>query len=288
MGPDGSEVAIEPGPDWKALAERVAQRTALLVGPPGAGKSSLATFLAERLEARGESVARITADPGQPSFGVPSCIAARWPGGGDAMWFVGSTSPVGHLLPATVGLARLADAARTAGAGSILIDASGLIAGGAARALAAHNLLAARAQVAIVVGRDPELAALGALLGAFAEDVAATSSPRARDRGPEERRTFRAAMFAHHFATARAHTFDRAAVVGPDWLPMGSPPRIPKGTVCGLLDPAGFCLGLGLVVETRAGRLVLHTPVDAASSVKRTQVSRLRLAPAGGYTELAP
>src|SRR5881296_2169024 len=102
----------------------------MVIGGPGTGKSHLASYLAENFRGSRGRVGLVSADPGQPSLGVPTCAALEPPWNTpEAMWFVGDVSPRGHLLQTVVGTARLAARARDGGAATVVIDPSGLAQG---------------------------------------------------------------------------------------------------------------------------------------------------------------
>jgi polynucleotide 5'-hydroxyl-kinase GRC3/NOL9 len=121
----------------------------MVVGAPGAGKSTFCLFLTGYFCRRGGRVAWIDGDPGQPFFGPPAAISLthhaepvdlvkrKLP---LAMAFIGNTSPVGHLLEVVSGLQKLYNHARSLDPDLILINTCGLVDGGAARELKFHEI----------------------------------------------------------------------------------------------------------------------------------------------------
>jgi polynucleotide 5'-hydroxyl-kinase GRC3/NOL9 len=281
--------AVVPGPGWDETAARLARGTVMVVGQGGTGKSHLARYLVEHAAARGISAALVSADMGQPSVGVPAClglaIGPRWLEA-SALWFVGDVTPRGHILPIVVGAARLVRHAVASGAPLVVLDTSGLVGGAFGRALKYHKALAAGVDAVVGLARADELDPLLRLLAGVAGEVhrLAPATP-AHDRLPAERRAYRQARFAAHFAAAREQRFRVRQLVGPEWAPglaAGEPLPTP-GTVVGLLDPAGFCLGLGVLAEARRDTLVVRTPVHDPDAVARLQAGGFRLGP--GYEE---
>jgi polynucleotide 5'-hydroxyl-kinase GRC3/NOL9 len=273
----GREGAVVPGPGWRAALARLAGDTVMVVGAADRGKSHLTRHLLEQASVR---AAVVSADVGQPSLGVPGCLAMaagepwREP---DALWFVGDTSPVRHLLPTVVGTARLAARARAAGADLVVVDTGGLVDGPAGRVLKYHKALAAGVSDVLAVVAGDELEPLLALLGGIARVHRVRPAPAARARGRDERRAYRERRFRAHLRGATSMRFDARRVLGPGWSPGETP--LP-GAVVGLLDRDGFCLGLGIVQGRRGGRveILVRRPPGA---VARLRLGALRLGPRG-------
>ncbi len=269
---------ITAGSDWPELARRLAGRVSVVVGAPSSGKSSLVAYAWRRLVAAGHRVARITGDPGQPAFGVPTCVAAAWGRSrrARALWFVGSPSPGGHLLQTVVGVGRLAACARRAGADTIVVDASGLVAGQVGRVLISHTLFAAGADAAVWVKRGDEKEDLQGLLEALGVEVFVTRSPLPRPRDMEERRAYREKLWAAHFASSAARKLDARRVLDPAWAPLAEAERPDafSGAVAGLIGADGFCLGLGIVQSASRNDVVIETAVRKTLEPASVRIAR--------------
>lgn len=122
---------------WKAaLGDLRRARTILLLGATDTGKTTFLTWLANILLGREQRIAIVDADVGQSSLGPPTTIGLSLvaepferlqelaPVG---LYFVGATSPRGHLLPVIIGTKRLVDRARRLGGGQVIIDTCGFI-----------------------------------------------------------------------------------------------------------------------------------------------------------------
>lgn len=271
-----------PAEAWRRPLARLARGTILVVGAPGAGKSSLAAWLVGQLQRAVGRTALICADPGQAAVGVPGCLGLAltdpWEAP-SAQWFVGDTSLRGHLLPVVVGTARLAARARQAGAQAVVVDAPGMVHDGAARALHHHLAVAIEADQVVALERAEELAALrGVLAGEGRRVLRFPASRLARDRSAEERRRFRERRFEAHFATATSRELPAELAVGTGWE-RGVGDAGP-GTLAGLLDAQGYCLALGVLEAVAGEALRLRTPyAGAPAAVGRVQLGRLRLTP---------
>ena len=109
-------------PSWKAALDDLRQaRTILLLGATDTGKTTFLTWLANILLVQERRIAIVDADVGQSSLGPPTTIGLsvvtepfqrlqELPPA--TLYFVGATSPRGHLVPMIVGTKRLVDCAR--------------------------------------------------------------------------------------------------------------------------------------------------------------------------------
>jgi polynucleotide 5'-hydroxyl-kinase GRC3/NOL9 len=197
-----------------------------------------------------------------------------------AMWFVGDVSPGGHLLPAVVGTARLAARARAEGAGTVLIDTTGLVDGGAALALKYHKALASGIDCLVALQRGAESEAVVSLLSGICPTVhRAAVPPEGKDRGAEERRAYRQERYRTYFREAAPLPLDASRLIGANWAPNPLKNRDypAPGTAVGLLDGSGFCLGIGLIEKILPNRLVLFTPWTDAAAVASLKLGKIRL-----------
>jgi ribonuclease BN (tRNA processing enzyme) len=129
-------------------------RRVLLFGSPGAGKSVLATSLAQTLEAGGRTCWCVNADPGSPAFGVPGAVSlGRWMKDGWRVFgFEGlATLDAGRFrLPLLLAVQQLL---HTGLDGVLLIDGPGVVRGVAGRELLTGLLAAAAVDTVLVLGR---------------------------------------------------------------------------------------------------------------------------------------
>jgi polynucleotide 5'-hydroxyl-kinase GRC3/NOL9 len=220
---------------------------------------------------------------GQASVGVPCCLGLSLGPAWDepaALWFIGATSPVGHLLPAVAGTARLARRARAEGVRTLLVDTTGLVAGPVGRVLKYHKAVAVGADRVIALQRAAELEPLLALLEGPCPVVHRLApAPEAHDRSPAERKSYREARFRAHLHGGSLLPFDPGQLLGPDWT-LGWGPAAAAAlpdTVVGLLDAEGFCLALGVLEEGGPDRIGVHTAWRRPGAVARIQLGRLRL-----------
>ena len=222
---------MSPGPplsadaSWAAaLAGAREARIVLVLGASDTGKTSLVTFLADALHADGGSVAVVDADLGQSEIGPPAtvglgCLRGRVARLADAevagLYFVGATSPRGHLLETVLGTRRMTERALELGVNRVIVDTSGLVQGEFGRLLkqAKIDLVAPDLVVCLqragecepilrpyTEGRPPRIVRLGV-------------APAARHRSAEERRQHRERAMQAYLAGARPVTLDLGRVV---------------------------------------------------------------------------
>ena len=160
---------------WRETAATILRdrpRVILVLGGGDAGKSSFCRFLLAELLAAGHRVAVVDSDLGQKDIGPPATVTlgysaprcgqglpaegpleqgptvARWPPAAEAFYFVGSTSPVGRMLPLLVGTARLV---RVAEAPFVLVDTTGYVEG-AGRVLKGYKIESVRPDLVVCMG----------------------------------------------------------------------------------------------------------------------------------------
>ena len=179
--------------EHEALVDQAVRtkHTVLLIGGMDTGKTTLSRELLAAALAAGRPAALLDADVGQKTVGPPATISlkvVRSPedlepeplATSDALYFVGSTSAQGHLLPVVGGVASLHEQAKQLGADFIVVDSSGLVSGITGQTLKYHKVEALRPDLVVGLQRGEELAA------------AARRDPAVlRDRGRAARRSIR-------------------------------------------------------------------------------------------------
>jgi len=201
---------------WKpALEAARAGGMFLLLGATDSGKSTLATILAHHARAAGRRVAVVDADVGQSSIGPPTCVGMTQVLGelssldalqAEAIDFVGSASPVGHLLQCAASTKMMAVAARSTGADTLIIDTTGLISGASARALKVAKVRLLDPDFIVAVQAEDEVEHLLAPYRQRARPrvFRLPRSRAVRPRSREERAARRQRKLAAYFAQANS------------------------------------------------------------------------------------
>jgi polynucleotide 5'-kinase involved in rRNA processing len=277
----------------------------MVVGASDSGKTTWLGVAARQLVQVGKlPVAIVDADVGQSTIGPPTTVALavlhenltsgfRLDGlPRHGLFFVGSVSPPGHLLQILVGTRRLVDRAVRAGAGSVLVDTTGLIDQGPGFQLKLRKieLLGPRHLVALQRGKELE-----PLLSVVAERPGLRIhrlevSPSARARTPAERARYRAERFAGYFAKAHTLVLEterliilappggrsrvRMGGVSPLLQPSMLPGKNPVGLLVGLHDSANETLGLGVLeqVSQDCSHIYIRTPLLEEAAIRILQL----------------
>ena len=282
-----SDAEIDFPHAWAQLPVEGWRGTVMVVGAPDTGKSVLARYLCQRLLAASVSTAYLDGDPGQSTLGPPATIGAAIGrcgglGGGQPRWqqlrFVGAVSPRGHMLPLVAGVARLADAARSAGAAVVVHDTCGLIdasQGGTALKLAEIALLRPSIVVALQKRSEIEPLLLPLRRSERTRVIDLPRSPAVAQRDTEARRAYRSMRFREHFRSAQ--------VIDLAWGKVAVLPslRFVRHRLLAFEDVAGALLDLGIVLDsdTEQKQVHVYTPLTSLEAVDVVHLGDLLVDP---------
>jgi len=134
-----------PG-DWLEIANKILKDrgTVLALGATDTGKSICTLLFANFWVKHGRKVGIFDVDMGQSDLGPPTTIGMVLINkpiknlaevSADALYFVGSTSPLNYFLPTICGTKKLVDEGKKKGAEIIIVDTTGLVKGNPGRTL---------------------------------------------------------------------------------------------------------------------------------------------------------
>lgn len=262
---------------YEAVVDRVSEtaRVAVLVGGMDSGKSTLGRKIAAAAAQGGRAVAYIDADLGQKTVGPPTSVTLRVlreageadpesMARPDALYFVGSTSPQGQLLPLVVGTGRMLTRAWEEEADLVVVDTSGLVSGVYGQLLKYHKIELLEPDVVIGLQRGEELDPILGIVQRFfdTEVVALPVDPEVRSVSVEERARNREAAFARYFAGPLQRWRVKPTVFMPALPALFEQSQLDHLLV-GLSDGEGGYIGLGyLEYSEEEGVLRLLSPVE--------------------------
>ncbi len=277
--------------EYDALVERAARqrRTVLLVGGLDSGKSTLARKLLEAALEQGRTAAHIDADVGQKSFGPPATVGlkhvrdladldpAGLPAAADALYFVGSTSPQGHLLPLVTGVARLAAKARAEGADFVAVDTSGMVSGIYGQMVKYHKVEMLEPDLVVGLQRGEELEPLIGVIQRFfsMEVVTLAVHPEVVPTSVEQRAENREKAMRSYFSGSLQKFRIKPTVFMPALPPLFDVAQLDRLLV-GLSDGRGAYTGMGFL-EHSASEGVLRLISPVADPPKALRLGAVRL-----------
>jgi len=276
--------------EHEALVERAVRqkRTVLLVGGLDTGKSTLSRMLLRAGVDAGRPSAFLDADVGQKTVGPPTTISLKAVrtladlepdvlAAADALSFVGSTVPQGHLLPVVTGAVALARRARDEGADLLVVDSGGLVSGISGQVLKYHKVEMLRPDLVVGLQRGEELQPLLGVIQRFfsTEVVSLGVHPDVVPTSVEQRAENREGAMRRYFSGELHRWRVKPTVFMPALPPMFNLANLDRMLV-GLSDGDGGYLGIGyLEYNVEEGVLRLISPV--AEGPKALRLGSVRL-----------
>jgi polynucleotide 5'-hydroxyl-kinase GRC3/NOL9 len=276
--------------DHDRLVDRAARhaRTVLFIGGLDAGKSTLARATAAYALRLGRTVAYLDADAAQKTVGPPATVGLkhiREPddltldrlADADALGFVGSTTPQGHVLPLVGALLRLRDRARAEGAELTVVDTSGMVGGIWGQLVKYYKVDMLEPDLVVALQRGEELEPITGVIDRFfgIEVVSLPIHPSVVPSSAEQRSEQRERAMARYFGDELHRFRIRPTVFMPTLPPMFDLTQLDRLLV-GLSDGSGGFMGLGYLEHVAEdGGLRLVTPV--AGDPKALRLGSVRL-----------
>jgi len=272
---------IRPEPGWKGLAQKLKGRTAVFIGTTDAGKTTLIRCLLEKFLSQGEAVSLVDSDIGQSSLGLPGTVSMRTfrrledlrPFRPERMLFVGTTNPTRRMRRVVEAARSMVEAARGSGAGTILVDTTGLVLGWPGRALKLAKIRAIEPDVVVALERTGELEHIVSELGGV-RAYRLRASRFARRKTPAQRIGYRRERLREYFKGSETTAIRVSGIeVLSDGEPV-DPASIEPGTVVSL-NMGESTLGLGVFEGVSSGALLVRTPLARRREIDRILVGEM-------------
>ena len=276
--------------EWERIRPEALQGTIMVIGESDTGKTTLARYLFLQLCRCHSRVAFLDCDVGQSTLGLPTTMNLALSGGdwsafppqGDRFsYFVGATSPRGHMLPTVIGAGKLQQKAQELGAEAIVVDTTGLVsreAGGGALKQWKIELL--EPWVLVGLARGPELEHI---LWPWRWDKRVRVydlpvSEYVNEKPRTKRITNREEKFRRYFQMAHTLTvpFRRVVVFGIEMMA--------GGRLLAFQDDQGFAVALGVAraYDRKGQELIVTTPLPSLEGVSSIRFGSLKLDPTTG------
>lgn len=263
-----------------------------LVGGIDSGKTTFGIELVRRAVSAGIPSAIVDADIVLSTVGPPTTVGLRTVSGAgdldpeslrraDALGFVGSIVPKGHLLPLTTTTAKLVDRARADGARLIVVDTTSLVSGIYGQTLKFFKMNLVSPDVVVGFERGGELDPIIGTARRFtpAEMIELEVDPAVVPRSAEERVSFRERRFAAYFSDHGGSSIPRWRIRPTVFMPTLPPEfdlALLEGLVVGAEDGTGNCSGIG-VLEYDQGEDILRMASPVKEGVKGLRLGSLRI-----------
>jgi polynucleotide 5'-hydroxyl-kinase GRC3/NOL9 len=272
-------------PQWQCLNEEDLRGSVVVLGASDTGKSTLAQHLFREMCRRGVRAAYLDTDMGQSTLGLPTTLNVVLadsqvddcfpPRGAQAAYFVGATTPRGHMLPTVVGAYRLQQKALALGAQAIVVDTTGLVdrtQGGKALKQWKIELLAPSLVIGLQRTRELEPILWPLRREGRCRCVELAVSPHVMSRSREARIARRRERLASYFAGAQSRSLTLR-----EWA-IYDLERLSPGTLLALQDAEGFAVGLGVVQETDrlGGTALVRTPLPSLEGIVSVRLGAAR------------
>jgi len=260
----------------------------MLLGSIDAGKSTFAVDLVRKATQAGIPAAVVDADIGQSAVGPPTtvglklCVGMEDLGAGtiaqaDALGFVGSLSPKGHVTALVNATAKLIARAKESGCQLIVVDTTGLVTGTLGQLLKFYKIEATDPDAIVAFKRGGELDPVLGIAQRFspAEIFEVDAAPEEDALSPFDRVTNRERRFAEYFAHGTSRWRVKPTVFMPTLPPDFELERL-EGLVVGMEDGKGHCVGIG-ILEYDTGEDILRMISPISEGVRGLRLGSVRI-----------
>jgi len=233
----------------------------LVIGASDTGKTTFCRWLVAEISRAGRKVTWVDGDIGQSTIGPPTTVGMAIFGKGSPnpfgevkplfMRFVGSTSPVGHLLQTLVAAKKMVDRSFHLGARMAVVDTTGLVSGGIGRELKFQKVDLIGPRYILALERANELEEiLAPFLNRSQISVHRLPvSSKVRPKSVAERQRNRESRFNGYFQDGRIRELSFKDMVLHGVVRELSRKRVVYDLLIGLCDHLNDTLALGIIED---------------------------------------
>jgi polynucleotide 5'-hydroxyl-kinase GRC3/NOL9 len=286
-----NQTSIHIPQEWQRIDPASLKDTVMIIGRSDTGKTTFARYLYHQLCRYYSKVGFLDCDVGQSTIGLPTTMTLALsttaeesnfpPRCGEFSYFIGSTSPRGHMLPTVVGVRKLQIKAQEMGAGVIVVDTTGLVdraSGGGSLKHWKIELL--RPSALVSLARGPELEHI---LWPWRRDRRVRVhelrvSKHVKERSRETRIRYREERFHNYFGKAGTLKVPIRSTI------VFGIEEMSRGRVLAFQDEEGFALALGVAQEydRNSQTVAVRTPLISMEGISSIRFGTLRLDPTTG------
>lgn len=274
---------------WQKVKDKVIEKKGLVVvlGLPDVGKSSFVYYLSKEGLKHNLKLGIVNSDLGQSEIGIPTTVSLSIPEKDFQSfeelsiydwYFVGSTSPVGHLLPLLVGVKNLVNKAKSFGCELIILNTCGLILGRLGKVLKYYKLSLLRPEHVVLIRKENELESFLKIIQRLSSDFhIIPKSIMARERSWEERKAFREKRFSQYFIKGTTIEIPSFLIYSINKYVDKNKGDILKNRLVGLFGEKENFLALGILemVDFNNNILKVFTPFQEKEKIKRIELGDL-------------
>ncbi len=257
--------------------------TAMVIGGVDSGKTSLCTYLVNRLIGEKRTVKILDGDVGQSDIGPPCTVSYAhvtkpvtdlFGVKAEDAFFVGATSPSEASSRTVEGLALMkAEISKTA-VDFVIVNTDGWVIGEEAVAYKSRLAEMIAPDVVFCIQQGDELAPLLSALSKF-RTVTICTPLTAKLRGREKRKSLRELGYAKYLAGAKVKVWSLKRLTIESAL--GKNQQANQGLLLGLHDSQGKFLGIGVLREIDCVKKSLKVRTSVTAEPSRAVLGRVRL-----------
>ena len=276
--------------NWKNLLTEFEQKPhrqlIYVLGPTDSGKTTFCRFVHDNLKTK-FLTAYIDCDPGQSLIGPPTTLGLEFHPQNkqekkvNYLHFIGSTSPLGHLLQTLTGIKKLTEKVIHLGAEKIILDSSGFVLGKPAKEFQFQVIDLLLPDQLVILQKYRELQSLSLNFEKHPRikihrlAVSSAVSPRTQ----VERQNYRQEKFKHYFKFAKPQELCWKGIGFHGRIPHLRNPQKYRNRLIALCDVENFVVTLGIVrsVDFYQKILIFNSPPFDPAKVASIQFGSIYL-----------